>query len=216
MFPRRIFLPVFLAAAVSLLAQNLKEIEKKVTEFTLSNGMHFIVLERHDAPVVSFNAYVNAGSANDPVGKSSLAHMFEHMIGKGVRSVGSKNWPEEEKALARVEQVYDKVEAAEKRGDKAGAAKLETELKDAIATANSYVVPNAYVRTIEEEGGHGFNAATGNDSTVYFYSLPSNKVELWFLMSSEFFKHPVFREFYKERNVVQEERRMRVESDPQG
>jgi len=180
MCPKRLCLPVFLAIALVLPAQNLKEIEKKVTEFTLANGMHFIVFERHDAPVVSFNAYVNAGSANDPEGKSSTAHMFEHMIGKGIRSVGSKNWPEEKKALERVEQVYDKVDAAEKSGNKEQTQKLESELKDAIETANSYVEPNAYVREIEQQGGVGFNAGTGTDYTVYFYSLPSNKAELWF------------------------------------
>src|SRR3954454_7521500 len=158
MFPKRLCLSVFLATALSLPAQNLKEIEKKVTEFTLANGMHFIVFERHDAPVVSFNAYVNAGSANDPEGKSSTPHMFEHMIGKGIRSVGSKNWPEEKKALERVEQVYDKVDAAEKSGNKEQTQKLESELKDAIETANSYVEPNAYVREIEQQGGVGFNA----------------------------------------------------------
>lgn len=208
-------LPVLLCAAL-LPGQNLKEFEKRVTEFQLKNGMKFIVVERHDAPVVAFNAFVNAGAANDPAGQASMAHMFEHMIGKGIRSVGSKDWPAEEKALAKVEQVYDKLEAARRASDKQQVQTLEAELKDAIESANNWVEPNAYVRTIEEQGGVGFNAGTASDYTTYFYSLPSNKLELWFLMSSEFFKHPVFREFYKERDVVMEERRMRVESSPQG
>ena len=97
----------YLALAVGLLlpallvpAQSLEEFEKRVTEFTLDNGLHFIVLERRQAPVVSFYAYVNAGAANDPRGKTGLAHMFEHMIGKGTTRVGTKNWPAEQKALA--------------------------------------------------------------------------------------------------------------------
>jgi predicted Zn-dependent peptidase len=197
-------------------AQNLAEFEKRVTEFKLDNGMKFIVLERHNAPVVAFNAFVNAGSADDPAGQASMAHMFEHMIGKGIRSVGSKDWEKEQKALVRVEEAYDALEAARKAGNKDELQKLEADLKDAIASANNWVDPNAYVRTIEEQGGVGFNAGTAHDYTTYFYSLPSNKLELWFLLSSEFFKHPVFREFYKERDVVLEERRMRVESNPQG
>jgi predicted Zn-dependent peptidase len=197
-------------------AQNLAEFEKRVTEFKLDNGMKFIVLERHNAPVVAFNAFVNAGSADDPSGQASMAHMFEHMIGKGIRSVGSKDWEKEEKALTRVEEVYDKLEAARKAGQKEQVQALEADLKDAIESANNWVEPNAYVRTIEEQGGVGFNAGTAHDYTTYFYSLPSNKLELWFLLSSEFFKHPVFREFYKEREVVLEERRMRIESNPQG
>lgn len=212
-------MPRYALALLTVLAcsaQNLAEFEKRVTEFKLSNGMKFIVLERHDAPVVAFNAFVNAGSADDPTGQSSMAHMFEHMIGKGIRSVGSKDWSKEEPALAKVEQVYDKLEAAKKSGNAEEVKRLEAELKDAIESANNWVDPNAYVRTIEEQGGVGFNAGTAGDYTTYFYSLPSNKPELWFLMSSEFFKHPVFREFYKEREVVLEERRMRVESNPQG
>ena len=82
--------------------------------------------------------------------------------------------------------------------------------------ANSYVVPNAYPQLIEENGGVGMNAGTGEDSTNYFYNFPRNRLELWFLLESQRFYDPVFREFYKERDVVREERRMRVESSPQG
>ena len=89
-------------------------------------------------------------------------------------------------------------------------------MKDAIESANSYVQPNEFTRVIEEQGGVGFNAGTAQDYTTYFYSLPANKTELWFLLTSQWFRRPVFREFYKERDVVREERRMRVESSPQG
>src|SRR4030088_298919 len=86
---RGIALPyIFLLAPLVLGAQNLKEFEKKVTEFNLSNGMHFIVVERHEAPVVSFHTYVNAGSVDDPAGETGLAHMFEHMAFKGTESIG--------------------------------------------------------------------------------------------------------------------------------
>jgi predicted Zn-dependent peptidase len=212
--PALLFLAPLLAGA-----QTLQEFEKHVTEFTLRNGMHFIVLERHGAPVVSFNLYVNAGSVNDPGGKSGLAHMFEHMIGKGTTTVGTTNWPEEKKALERVEQAYDRLDDERYKGPRADPAKvkaLESELGKAIELANSFVEPNAYPRLIEENGAPDFNASTGTDATQYFYSLPSNKVELWFLLQSEWVRRPVFREFYKERDVVMEERRMSVESSPQG
>ena len=86
----------------------------------------------------------------------------------------------------------------------------------AIDRAQTYVEPNEYTRIIEENGGVGLNAGTALDSTEYFYSLPSNRIELWFLLESQRFLHPVFREFYKERDVVMEEHRMRVESSPHG
>jgi predicted Zn-dependent peptidase len=208
---------VFCLPAV-LAAQDLAQFEKRLTRFTLPNGMRFLVLERHEAPVVSFDVLVNAGSVNDPAGESSMAHMFEHMIGKGTRAVGTTNWAKESEALAKVEKIYDQLEQERNRGT-AGAEKtkqLETELKSAIDQANTFVEPNAFPRLIEEQGGVGFNAGTSQDYTTYFYSLPSNKIELWFLLQSEWLRRPVFREFYKERDVVREERRMRVESSSQG
>jgi predicted Zn-dependent peptidase len=93
---------------------------------------------------------------------------------------------------------------------------LEAELQAAVEKANSFVDPAAFTRIIEESGGVGLNAGTGEDSTDYFYSLPANRMELWFLLESSRFRYPVYREFYKERDVVREERRMRVESSPQG
>ncbi|MEP6538234.1 MAG: pitrilysin family protein [Bryobacteraceae bacterium] len=200
-------------------AQSLKDFEKKVTEFTLPNGFHFILLERHDAPVVAFHSLVNVGTVDDPAGESSMAHMFEHMIGKGTTSLGTTNWPEEQKALAAVETAYDKLDDERWKGAAANPGKvqqLEADLNVAIVRANSFVDPNAYIRVINENGGVGFNAGTAPDYTTYFYSLPANRMELWFLLQSEWFRRPVFREFYKERDVVREERRMRVESDIQG
>ena len=210
---------IALFAPLIAAAQNLKEFEKRVTEFTLGNGLHFIVLERHDAPVVSFHTYVNAGSLDDPAGKTGLAHMFEHMAFKGTETIGTRNWVEEKKALAAIEEVYDQLEAEQRKRAKANQSTIEAlqaKLKAAIDRASLYVEPNLYPRIIEENGGVGLNAGTSLDSTEYFYNFPANRLELWFLLESQRFLHPVFREFYKERDVVTEERRMRVESNPQG
>ena len=57
----RLFLAAVVASVAST-AQSLPDFEKRVTEFTLPNGLHFVLLERHDAPVVSFHTYVNVGS----------------------------------------------------------------------------------------------------------------------------------------------------------
>jgi predicted Zn-dependent peptidase len=208
-----VFLPVFVRA------QDLKEFEKRVTEFTLPNGLHFIVLERRQAPVVSFHTYVNAGSVDDPSGQTGLAHMFEHMAFKGTETIGTRDFQAERQALIAEEKLRDELEAEEAKGARADANRiqaLEKQIEAAQAKAASYVVPNAFPRIIEENGGTGLNASTGEDSTEYFYSLPANRIELWFLLESDRFLHPVFREFYKERDVVREERRMRIESNPQG
>jgi predicted Zn-dependent peptidase len=210
---------LLLLAPLLASAQNLKEFEKKVTEFTLANGLHFVVVERHEAPVVSFNTFVNAGSLDDPGGQTGLAHMFEHMAFKGTPWIGSKNWSEEKKALDEVEQIYARLEEERRKDLRASPEKiasLESQLKAAIDKASLYVEPNAYPRIIEENGGVGLNAGTGLESTNYYYNFPANRLELWFLLESQRFLNPVFREFYKERDVVREERRMRIESNPQG
>jgi len=202
-----------------LAAQSLQDFEKKVTQFTLPNGLTFLIIERHEAPVVSFHTYVNAGSVDDKSGQTGLAHMFEHMAFKGTETIGTKNWPEEKKALAAVEEVYDRLDAERNkafRADPKKLAALQAELKAAIDKANSYVEENAFPSIVEANGGEGLNASTAEDQTLYFYNFPSNRIELWFLLESERFLHPVFREFYKERDVVREERRMRTESSPVG
>src|SRR6202051_2199162 len=122
--------------------QSLQDFEKKVTEFTLANGLHFLIVERHEAPVVSFHTYANVGSVDDPSGESGIAHMFEHMAFKGTPTIGTKNWPKEKAALAQIEVVYDKLDQERRKGFRSDPKKIEAisaELKDAIATADSFV-----------------------------------------------------------------------------
>ena len=133
-----------------LAAQSLQDFEKKVAQFTLPNGLTFLIIERHEAPVVSFHTYVNAGSVDDPSGETGIAHMFEHMAFKGTETIGSKNWPAEKEAMEVVERVYDRYDAERNKGEKADPKKLEAlekELKAAMDHANSYVIPNAIRRS---------------------------------------------------------------------
>src|SRR5256885_7319443 len=146
MICNRLCWAVFFACTL-VSAQNLKEFEKRVTEFTLANGLHFIVLERHEVPVVSFHTYVNAGSVDDPKGKTGLAHMFEHLAFKGTESIGSTDPAAEKKALAEVERIYDQIDAERaklKKADPEKIKKLQAELDEAIEKANGYVIPNLY------------------------------------------------------------------------
>jgi predicted Zn-dependent peptidase len=208
-----------LAASLTASSQSLQEFEKKVTEFTLPNGLHFLVVERHQAPVVSFHTFVNAGSMDDPTGLTGLAHMFEHMAFKGTETIGTTNWAEEKKALQAIEDAYDQLEAERNKGPKASPVKLESldaSLKLLIGRAGAFVDPDKYTTVIEENGGAGVNADTNLGYTEYYYSLPSNRIELWYLLESQRFLHPVFRQFYKERDVVMEEHRRNVESNVQG
>ena len=100
--------------------------------------------------------------------------------------------------------------------DEAKIKQLEAEWHAATDAANQYVVPGEFAEIIERNGGEGMNASTSDDETTYHYSMPENRLELWAYLESERFLHPVMREFYKERNVVIEERRMRTDSRPIG
>src|ERR1700688_4571670 len=121
----RVHRVAFFLLPALLAAQSLPEFEKKVTEFTLANGLHFIVLERHEVPVVSFHTYVNAGSVDDQKGKTSVAHMFEHMAFKGTDTIGTKDAFAEKKALDEVERIYDQLDAERNKLGKADPAKLK-------------------------------------------------------------------------------------------
>lgn len=199
-------------------AQSLDEFEEKVTEFTLDNGLTFIVIERPVAPVVSFATYVNVGGANNPKGNSGLAHVFEHMAFKGTHTIGTTNWKEEKKVLAKLDQTYQQW-LEEKYATQPDSAKMEAlwdEFKSLQEEANQYVVNNEFSEIVDRNGGTGMNATTSADRTNYFYSLPENRIELWFSLESDRFMNPVFREFYKEKEVVREERRSSYESQPVG
>lgn len=213
-------LTVILALTTSFaFADKFAEIENRVVEHTLKNGMKFIILERHEAPIVAFNLIANVGSVNEVKGITGVAHMFEHMAFKGTKSIGTKDYEKERSAMQKEDEIFAKLRAERLKGSQADPEiirRLQEELERAKAEAKSYVVENEFGRIIEQAGGVGLNAGTGFDITTYIYSFPSNKLELWMSLESERFMGPVLREFYQEKEVVAEERRMRVENQPIG
>jgi predicted Zn-dependent peptidase len=203
----------------SATAQDLASFEKRTTVKVLPNGLTLIVCERPEAPVFSFYTLVDAGSADDPQGASGLAHMFEHMAFKGTDQIGTTNYPAEKIALAKVEIAYAAYDAELRKlvgKDPAKLASLKKTFDDAVDAAQKYVIPNQFSEIAEQNGAVDLNASTAEDSTQYFWSMPSNRLELWAYLESGRIGHPVEREFYKERDVVQEERRMRIDSSPTG
>jgi predicted Zn-dependent peptidase len=199
------------------IAPYLERFKKQITEFRLDNGMKFIVLENRDAPVVSFITYADVGGANEPDGKTGVAHFLEHLAFKGTRTIGTIDYSAEKKALDRVEEIEQKLQEAKKSGKTAEINALTAQFQQAKAEADRYVRRNEYGQLVETQGGVGLNATTSSDATNYFYSFPSNKLELWMSLESERFLEPVFqREFYKEKDVILEERRMRTDNSPIG
>lgn len=212
-----VLLTILLAPAG--IAQDLGEFEKDLTEFTLDNGLKFLVLERHDAPVVTCFTHVDVGSVDEVKGITGLAHIFEHMAFKGTSTIGVKDHKDEAKVLTRIDETFQTLRREIERVDDADpnrVAELRQELKQLQQEAQKFLVHDEFEETLKREGGTNLNAGTSSDYTVYFVNLPENKLELWMLMESERFRDPVLREFYLEKDVVMEERRLRTETQPIG
>jgi len=210
---------LLLVSAALVTAQDVASFEKRITVKKLQNGLTVMICERPEAPVFSFFTLVDAGSVQDPMGQTGMAHMFEHMAFKGTDKIGTTDYAAEKPALAKVETAYAAYIAERDKTvgrDEAKLKQLEKAWKDAITAADKYVKANEFGKLIERNGGEDMNANTSYDETAYHYSLPQNRLELWAYLESERFVHPVLREFYKERNVVMEERRMRTDSSPVG
>ncbi len=202
----------------ALQAQTLETIEQRVTEFTLDNGLHFIIIQRDVAPVASFVTHVNVGSVNEQIGQTGLTHVFEHMAFKGSTTIGTTDWEEEKKVIARMDDLYQAwlLESRKADPDKEKLERLWSDFQELQEEAGQYVVNNEFSQIVELEGAVGLNAFVSADETAFFYSLPQHKAELWFALEADRFINPVMREFYVEKDVIMEERRDRIDNSPFG
>lgn len=263
---------VALLAPVAVFSQTLEE---KVQEFTLENGMKFLVIERHEAPVFFGAIAFKVGSVDERPGIYGVSHLLEHMLFKGTQSVGTTDYKKERKFIEREDALAEEakrialriepwrleyldelatgivaslsdedraavgtdkaleiellIEQMKAQGPPAELAaisglitdggtdyfdlylslkKAQMDLYDIMAEHRDVIVKDEYSEIYSANGERMLNAGTSNDATYYIVSLPSNRLELWMLMESDRLENPVFREFYSERDVVMEERRM--------
>jgi len=195
--------------AVELIEPYLNQVIDRSSEFTLDNGIKFIILENHQAPVISFVTYADVGGVNEPEGKTGVAHFLEHLAFKGTDQIGTSNYEQEQEVLTSLDETFEKLKENY-------SPELDAKWQQLQQEARQYVKQNEFGQIVEIEGGVGLNAATSADYTAYFYNFPSNKLELWMSLESERFLHPVFREFYEEKEVILEERRLRTDNSPIG
>ena len=215
-------------ALPTLRAQQIPVIEK-----TLPNGFRLLLVERHDEPRIAGGWVARVGSSNERPGITGIAHLFEHMMFKGTTTLGTRDADRDAELIAEQERVRDLMRAEEaamraalRRGEveditspeskTARYRELEAEFKRLLDEQRGLLVKNEFDRVYTTAGASKMNAFTTEDMTAYFIEVPSNKLELWCWMESERLLRPVFREFYAERDVVFEERRMRTESTPIG
>ncbi len=200
---------LLLSIPLGLGAASLTDLERRVTSTTLPNGLRILIYERHEIPTFTGALGVLAGGVDDPKGGTGLAHLFEHMSFKGTPVIGSRNYAKELELMKEQDAVIRELQEAQKKTG-VDPTKVEDDrkkLKELEEKQQPYIVKDEIDRIYDMAGANGTNAGTSNDTTVFYTSLPSNKLELWFLMESERYKHTVLREFYTERDVVREERR---------
>lgn len=223
-----IALAVLLAAALA----GAEEARVPVKEVTLDNGMRLLLVQRDEAATVAAGWVAHVGSVNETYGATGIAHLFEHMMFKGTTTIGTQDIAAEREIMAELDRIRTEMEAeyevlrdAKRRGQIEGSiyapevqtprlAELRARLAELQERQAELIVKEEFDTVYTREGASGINAGTTHDLTLYFCTVPANKLELWFWMESERLLRPVFREFYSERDVVREERRMRVESDP--
>ena len=206
MRPSRALAFLLLAAAAPAAPATLPA-ELQPAHFELENGMTFLVVERPGRPLVSALWAVRGGSAADPPGQRGLAHVVEHLLFAGSRTVGTADWDAEARLLRQWERLYE--DSVRRRRAAPGLARLEGRL----ATLQR---PGEYSAVYTRAGAFGLDAETRHDSTVFQVLAPAEKIELWFWMESDRLLEPVFRGFERELRVVEQERRQRIDSSPAG
>ena len=222
---------LLLALAAHLEAAQKPQID--VQELTLPNGMKWLLFEHHDSPTVAAGWTARVGSVNERPGLTGLSHFFEHMMFKGTRVVGTRDIDADLELIDAQEQVREEMRAEMevmrgrlRRGEIDDLLKpenktdryreLERRFEELVRKQREVIVKDQMDQIYTTNGGEFMNAFTSEDQTAYFVRVPGNKLELWAWLESDRLLNPVFREFYSERDVVFEERRLRTESTPLG
>lgn len=220
--------PVLLLLVSGLAAQNVL-----VQEFVLDNGMKLLMVPRKGDPNIAAGWIAKVGSVNERPGITGLSHLFEHMMFKGTHTLGTRDIKEdlkliqemdalkaeireEERVLIQRERLGEVEDVTDPRNRSPRHQELLAEYEKMLKRQKDLIVKDEFDRVYTMAGASGMNAGTSEDFTVYFINVPANKLELWFWMESDRLSNPVFREFYSERDVVREERRLRTESTPTG
>jgi predicted Zn-dependent peptidase len=219
MTPKRLVVPMIVGclALCSFSPLVAQDIEERVVEHTLENGMKLLLMRRAQSPTVALDIWVKAGGVDEPVNKTGIAHMLEHMLFKGTTTIGTTDYAAEVPLMEQLDELYEEHDALRDAGDDGDAARLEAvtaEIEAVKEEQKQHIVSNQISELYSYHGETGLNAGTGRDMTMYTIQLPSNKIELWMRVEAERMRDPVFREFYTERDVVMSERRQVIESSP--
>ena len=231
MTARLLVVSVLAALLVMPVAAAAQEVD--VIEHELDNGLTLLLVPRPGDPNVAAGWIAKVGSVYERPGITGVAHLFEHMMFKGTHTVGTQNIERDLAIIDELDGLRVEIQAAEADLDRRFALgeiddpddpsvrsaqhqQLLDRFETLLAEQGDLLIKEDFSRIYTGEGGSGMNAGTSYDFTIYFINVPANKLELWFWMESDRLANPVFREFYAERSVVHEERRLRTDSTPIG
>jgi len=189
-------------AAQSIPYQSFENDPMHVRIYTLDNGLKVYISVNHDEPRIQTLIAVRAGSTYDPDDATGLAHYLEHMMFKGTSQIATVNWPEEQKLLQQISNLYE-----QHRNEKNEAKKkaIYHQIDSLSGVAAQYACPNEYDKMVSSIGATGTNAYTSDERTVYINDIPSNELEKWAFLESERFSQLVLRLFHTELETVFEE-----------
>lgn len=189
-----------------------------IYETEYDNGLKLIVIPNHDVAVVSCKLYYFMGSYYEGPGSTGLSHLYEHMMFKGTKRIGTHDYAKEIPYMHKIDSLDLIISELKRDGVTENEHTEITELKKKIFSLldeqRQYIKKDELWSLYQKNGGTGLNAWTSDDLTAYTVTLPANKVELFANIEADRMENLVLREFYSERDVVSEERRMRYENKP--
>ena len=177
----------------------------KTKTIHLDNGLKVVMCEEHSQPEIYGAVYVHAGSKNDPVDATGMAHYFEHIMFKGTDRIGTTNWEAEKVFLDSIDLMYDRLHET---SDVVQRQVIQQKINALSQKSADYAIPNEVDVILTQMGGKNLNAGTSYDQTMYYNIFPSNQLSKWMDVYVERFRNPVFRLFQSELETVYEEKNM--------
>lgn len=221
---------IMMIPATTAIAQNVQPIE-----YTLDNGMKFLLMPRDEQPnVITAGWIAPVGSANERPGITGVSHLLEHLLFKGTDSIGTSDADLDQQYRDQLTDIREQMRAYtldvqyrrmytgeidspwDPANDTDELRDMRAEMTKIQDLQSEITIKNEFDSIYTGNGGSGMNAGTSNDFTIFYINVPSNKLELWAWMESDRLMDPSLRELDSERFVVIEERRQRLEATATG
>jgi predicted Zn-dependent peptidase len=207
---KRILVLVTAAFVLAVYAQS-AGVTLDVKEHVLKNGMKILMIPKPGVPRVVCHIYFQVGSINERPGITGSAHVHEHLMFKGTEVMGVTDYGKDSEIDRKVDALMDRIYREKywkADGDAAKIAGWQKEVGELAAAEKAFIIKDDLWTHYMKNGGTGLNASTSQETTGYYVTLPSNKVELQMLLESDRLMNARFREFYSEKDVIMEERRL--------